>query len=304
MKKTGLKTLAVILSITSLLSISPIKTGAVSKNDLRMTMIGVGAGAALVTTAAAFGILAGNLLVLLKKDVIKRHWKNELFKDHIESNKLTKRSKGYNWQWLACLQGLLKNRGIEKSQKSMYKGITGKSPNRFECFRRNGLAFFEDSYEAKKLKSNYKGTGLLGDGTEGSCAYLGQVRNYIEKVSNNKYTYKVEYIDADVGKISDVCNKIKEIYIKNGKSPFSIMDSTGYVVHTTVNIIEIDENDNIIVEDPYLELRRTEPLENFVARYRNFRISEIGGNAKLTQTFKKHKIPGIPVTYIAPKNNA
>ena len=70
------------------------------------------------------------------------------------------------------------------------------------------------------------------------------------------------------------------------------MDSCQIPHSHAVNVVEIDKNDDIVVECPDTEIRRTEPLKNFVERYR-FR--------GLTNIIKEKALPdGLPIYYLSP----
>ena len=171
MKKIVLKSLAITLSAISLLNVSSINAlddkkldepqitqqiqeqdTTEEKSDLVLkylcTTLGVeiGVGIAILT-----GQFAWNEVDLTKKEqdfidkLRKLYLKNFI---SIGENILTKRQERSAWDWLACLQGLLKDRGIEKSQKELFKGITGKSPGWFYQTTHNRL---NEQYDSSKF---------------------------------------------------------------------------------------------------------------------------------------------------------
>lgn len=288
MKKMVSKSLAITLSITSLLSFLTIKTNADPGSTFKSVLKGITIACAISSSYYSVANLA-----VKHSDCITTTRSNTLrelresypieFKNQTEPITFTKRQEGYMWCWLACLQGLLKDRGIEKTQVQMYTEITGKNPGWFECTRKNGLIFFENLEIAKK---NQRGYAYTDDDI-----YLDQIKKYIDQSTNGNYEFKIEYFNMDMDtKVDDVCKKIKNIYRNNRNHPFSIFDSRAQVLHM-VNVIKIDNNDNIVVECPTVEIRRTEPLRNFVERYRY---------PALTNIIRDSGLPGLAIHYLSP----
>ena len=283
MKKLGLKVLAVTLSITNLVSFSPIKINALlsskqsqpktSDTNLNKNLkeeskalkilkaAGIGAGVG-VTVYVGLQLMALGGLTVADHFIIEKTKKEylEKFKGNIESNKLTKCQEGTGWCWLACLQALLKIKGFEKTQKELYKEITDTSPGWFKVARPNTL-LLEESFE-DDLISNFIMLASV------PCDLIS---NYISE--NTNYEFKHDIIRCGNFDSDAPCNLIKDIYKNRVKGPFSILDSlysdklgTTTVVHF-VNVVEICENDDIIIECPMTGLRRTESLKDFVKRY-------------------------------------
>ncbi len=275
MKKLGLKVLAVTLSITNLVSFSPIKINAAEqqtisqpktsdtnlnknlkeeskakkylKTGLKVAGIGAGVG---VTVYAGLQLMAIGGLTVANHFIIEKTKKEylEKFKGNIEPNKLTKCQEGTGWCWLACLQALLKIKGFEKTQKELYKEITDKSPGWFKITRTNGL--------------------LLRGPMDSSNVTYGLIRKYINEKTNYNFNNKT---NISTNNEDQLCAAIKYVY--EHKGPFSILDSlcsdksgNANMLHF-VNVVEICENDDIIIECPTTGLRRTENLKDFVKRY-------------------------------------
>ncbi len=293
MKRIVLKSLAITLSAISLLNISPIKTSADPGSTLKNVLKGVTIACAISSTyygsyrVTNFAIKNSDCITTTRSNTLRelRESYQIEFQNHTEPIVFTKRQEGVSWCWLACLQALLKDRKIEKTQVQLYKEITGKDPGWFECTRKNGLVFFENLEIAKKNQRGYA--------YDDNHIYLDQIRKYIDQSTNGNYEFKVEYFDMDMDtKVDDVCAKIKNIYKNNENHPFSIIDSRAQILHM-VNIIKIDNNDNVVVECPGTEIRRTEPLKNFVERYRFPTLKNI---------INKYKLPGLAIYYLSSKN--
>ena len=166
MKKLGLKVLAITLSVANLLNFAPIKINAAEqqtipqpktsdtnsnknlkeqefkaiKHLLKCMGIGavVGAGVGAVVGAAIFegydlmckGRNYNRHMEQIKKEYNKLNFKN------CKTIELTECEEGSCWNWLACLQALLKikEKDFKKTQKELYKEITDKSPGWFKIY--------------------------------------------------------------------------------------------------------------------------------------------------------------------------
>ena len=285
MKKLGLKVLAVTLSITNLVSFSPIKINAAEQQTISqpktsdtnlnknlkeeskalkiLKAAGIGAGVGVTVYVGLQLMVIGGLTVadhFMIEKIKKEHL--EKFKGNIEPNKLTKCQEGAGWCWLACLQTLLKikGKGFEKTQKELYKEITDKSPGWFKVTRPNALL----------LRGSF-GDDLIANFIILTSVSVDLISKYISE--NTNYEFIPRRIVCDNFDSDAPCNLIKDIYKNNIKGPFSILDSlcsfnTGNVTMLHfVNVVEICENDDIIIECPTTGLRRTESLKDFVKRY-------------------------------------
>ena len=193
-KKIMLKLLAIVLSITNLLNVVPVKTYAADKliddfqsNDTVVSEKIKSNGGLICVTAVCtivfyklFSKLCRELYMFLLNPIVKEIEYNFIkesyereFEGQIEKNILTKRQEGVGWCWIACLQGLLKEKEIEKSQEEIFKEITGKKPGWFEHTRNECLSPFENIEEVKN--SPY---GYIYNSNE--YVYLGQIKNYVK----------------------------------------------------------------------------------------------------------------------------
>ena len=277
MKKIVLKSLAITLSAISLLNISPInalddkkldepqitqqveKNGTIpeEKSDL------FGEKFWFIVLGVEIAVIGGELVFLNaslqhKIEEIRNEYKKK-FK-HTEDNILTKCQEGIDWDWLACLQGLLHNRGVEISQKELFKGITGKSPGWFKITKKN------------KLKE-IRGSSLLNF-FNGDIDFAA-----VEKYINKEFKLKLwkEIINVTEDNTDYICNRIKTVYEKNNKKPFAICENThiwrnltGAVSMRMVNVVEI-KDDDITIECPLTGLKRTEKIHNFAKRYNEYK---------------------------------
>lgn len=309
MKKLGLKVLSITLSVTNLLNFSPIKINAagqtipaktintnLNKNPKeeskakRYLKTGLKvAGAAAATCVSLYALRIGLLSKFfnLNTEILKKMYLQD-YKDHIEPNKLTKRQEGFSWCWVACLQAQLKTIDIEKEQKEIYQEISGKSASWFEALRFYGLISFENLENAKK--------STKGSYFNDSMTYIGNVKNYINQLTLGNYKFEVEFFNVnddndDDNDVDKICKLIKQVYEKTSHHPFGIIDCNLSSPHM-VNVVEIDKNDNIVIECPQTELRRTESLEEFVRRYKH--------NANLKELIKDAGVPGFSVYYLSP----
>lgn len=99
-----------------------------------------------------------------------------------------KKQEGLMWCWNACLQRALHKYGIEKSQKEIYKGITDKSlvsPLKVKRDTANVAAFSREELEDKNFLVRLNNKGHVFDE---------EIKAYVEKVTNNKYTYQTLYV--------------------------------------------------------------------------------------------------------------
>ncbi|MBQ2671340.1 MAG: hypothetical protein IJG00_00805 [Clostridia bacterium] len=302
MKKIVSKALAITLSAISLLNISPINalddkkldepqiTQQIQEQDVTTTeeksdllkylkegLIGAGVGVGVYVSfkLLRIGICTERLDYLIEQT---RKEYLEKFKGHIGPNILTKRQEGIGWCWLACFQGLLKDRGIEKSQKELFKGITGKSPGWFEVTRSNAMelpkeeGFFEMLLDLINTKRQKLVSQL------GLIDYY-SIKEYINKEFKLNLSYEKIHVTED--NTDDICDCINNVYQKN-KKPFAIWDSmvanySGGVVNLhMVNVVEI-KNNYITVECPTTELRRTENIHDFVKRYNENKVFRVMG---------------------------
>ena len=290
MKRIVLKSLAITLSAISLLNVSPINALADKKLDepqitqqlqekdattewksellkyVKVGLIGAGVG---VGTYVFFRLLTIGILTKYVDHITEqtRIEYLEKFKGHIGPNILTKRQEGVGWCWLACLQGLLKDRRIEKSQKELFKEITDKSPGWFEVTRLNGMEPPKNFFEVVLEPLNTERTRIVN--------LIEPVDYYaVEKYISEKFKLSLCYKRIQVTKdnTDDICNSIKNVYERNNKKPFAILDSMvsavtdGMVYTHMVNVVEINGND-ITIECPSTELRRTEKISDFAKRY-------------------------------------
>lgn len=192
----------------------------------------------------------------------KRNEELKKFDGHIEENILTKRQEGVAWDWLACLQGILEARGIKKSQKELFKGITGNSPGWFETTRNGAL---KETHDKSLLWTFSKLVTFSNKDVDFVAA-----QKYISKEFKlHLWKYKISVFEDNTDKI---CDYIKETY-KNNNKPFAICDNlkiwtNGLDVSfmQMVNVVEI-QGDYITIESPITGLRRTERIYDFAKRY-------------------------------------
>ncbi len=290
MKRIVLKSLAITLSAISLLNVSPINALADKKLDepqitqqlqekdattewesellkyVKVGLIGAGVG---VGTYVFFRLLTIGIHTKYVDHITEQTRKEylEKFKGHIGPNILTKRQEGVGWCWLACLQALLKDRGIEKSQKELFKGITDKSPGWFEVTRRNVMEPPKNFFEVVLELLNKEGK-RIANLIEPVDYYA--VEKYIIEKFNLSFCYKRIQVTED--NTDDICNSIKNVYERNNKKPFAILDSmvagvkNDIIYVHMVNVVEINGND-ITIECPQTGLRRTENIYDFAKRY-------------------------------------
>ncbi len=190
--------------------------------------------------------------------ILKWLYKKMAFSD-VKPNTYTKRQEGAMWCAIACVQGLLKHKGVEVSQKDIYKGSFGNiwfTPI-FEAHRTKGglnfysnmddyLNFLRDKYnmsddETKKLDWHTK--VFLKD----HSLFHDKVSSYVEKATQDQYTYKVEFITLDDNYKENlkeyVMEQIKKILKKH--QTFSIIDSFAYTALKQfhfVNVVGIDNS--------------------------------------------------------------
>lgn len=171
---------------------------------------------------------------------------------------ITKKQEGKMWCWLACLQGLLKYHGINKSQKEIFEKISNeKSIPILENDRNIGLSIYSSKENMKSKEHNTCKTN--------NVIFPSMIGKYIEEVSDGKLTYQVAYIQPNSSE-DNIKSSIKDIYEKIGKKPFSLLAN-----HTTsghfVNILKIDNNDIMHIEDPAFEKGRTELINSYIKHF-------------------------------------
>ena len=283
MKKIVLKSLAITLSAISLLNVSPINALDDNKTDepkiiqqlpekditlegnpdpmeeIKLLGIEIVVGAGVLALARV--IVEKNYNYWIEQ---KRNEELKKFEGRIGENILTKRQEGAFWDWLACLQGMLKNRGIEKSQKELFKGITGKFPGWFETTRYNNLK--ETHYNDSLFWTSFK----LFTFSNEEVGFAAAQKYIIKEFKLNLWKYKISVFGDNT---TEICDYIKETYKNNNNKPFAICDSLGISRPVSsddfmqmVNVVEI-QGDYITIESPLTGLRRTENIYDFVKRY-------------------------------------
>ena len=197
---------------------------------------------------------------------------SEQFGKNITTCELTKKQEGKMWCWIACLQGLLKNQNVEKSQKEIFKGVTNSwFVPLLENNRDAGMSIYSS-------EENMKAVGKVAenecDPEDNIFPYM--INDYIKKISNDKLTYQTVYINKDLD-TKDVKNTILEIYKTIGKKPFSLLASHTSSCHF-VNITKIDDDGIMHIEDPAYEKGRTESIDSYMESF-DPNVKSIVGNA-------------------------
>ncbi len=221
-----------------------------------------------------------------------KNWFSKNFTRDLTECKITSRQEGAMWCWLACLQGLLRYHNINYSQEDLLKQIYFTlfiSP--FESGRNQGLSLFDNPQkEFENLKKNHSHNSLIAYISSRTSIYAGMIKKCIEKISDNKLTYQMVYINSSLTK-NQLKESINDIYTKIGKRPFMILSNHCSSLHF-INIREINKNGKMFIEDPQTAQGRTESLDNFLSNY----DKEV---LKRTES----EFPGIPVAFIVEKEN-
>lgn len=212
---------------------------------------------------------------------------NQEFRD-IKQNKYTKMQEGVKWDTIACLQGLLKHKGVDISQGKIYRGIfdTWYTPI-FKAHRRKGhLSQYENfgDFQSRSIYNlcNKNGKFVLPSKfrlklnqwiyeIKTNNNYIlchDKVCNYVEKETNNKYNYKVEFVPFDENKATfrnDIKECIKEAFNKHGM--LTITDSFSYKNGKQinfVNLVDIIDDYYLVIEDPVSGFSRKELFANYL----------------------------------------
>lgn len=213
---------------------------------------------------------------------------NQEFRD-IKQNKYTKMQEGVKWDTIACLQGLLKHKGVDISQGKIYRGIfdTWYTPI-FKAHRRKGhLSQYENfgDFQSRSIYNlcNKNGKFVLPSKfrlklnqwiyeIKTNNNYIlchDKVCNYVEKETNNKYNYRVEFVPFDENKATfrnDIKKCIKEAFNKHGM--LTITDSFSYKNNKQINFVNLvdikDDGYYLVIEDPVSGYSRTELFEHYV----------------------------------------
>lgn len=193
------------------------------------------------------------------------------FVNTVEENSITPRQEGTAWCSIACLTGLLHDKGYTNvTQKDIYKktykpwfGVPF-----FECNRTKGVLASAPLSKKEMVEQNQYDTNLYRSYLTWSMLgtiYQSQFDQYVKNISNNSLRYQLLYVPYNT-KENDIANAIKNILSKYNK--ISILD--GYVASKSnkfiqhfVNIVNIDNN-IITVEDPQIGLSRREEIIDFV----------------------------------------
>lgn len=246
---------------------------------------------------------------------------------NIKFSNYTKKQEGITWCALACLQGLLKYKSIEISQKDIYKGAFGNiwyTPF-FEVHReKGGLSLFSDVNDCADTSMDliYGENGLRpGEYSEEQLEYIkkndeffkviefmtnsfvlchDKVSAYVEKATKNKYTYKVGFITVDNKNKEDfkkhIVEQMKELFTE--QKIFSILDSLAYSrgrqAHF-VNVVGVDGN-NVTIEEPTSGYSYTRTLDGFAEG-----LSEIANRNKDIKD-KLLRKKGVMFAYLEEKN--
>lgn len=175
---------------------------------------------------------------------------NKVF-DNVSTNKYTSKQEGVGWCWIACIQGMFKNLGINVSQKEIFNKIYGTNPSLFKALRLNCMP-----------------AGSLSKKTVNS------INNIHSGYKLNKCMVYMDNINNEKDGIERIKKSIKEYRKLINNNVFAIYDSfacsffeNGSALLHFVNVVDIDDNDNITIEDPQSGLSRIEKLDTFCARY-------------------------------------
>ena len=242
--------------------------GFTKKHPVLTTIVELVAGVAGVTANA-----------LYYNHCIKNYEKmyREKFGDTVKENSITPRQEGGQWCAIACLTGLLHDKGYtDVTQKDIYKktykpwfGVPF-----FECNRTKGGLAFAPLSKKEMVEQNQYDTNLFMSYL--TCSMLGtiyqsQLDQYVKNISGNQLRYQLLYIPYILND-NKMATAIKSIIGKYQK--ISILDEFSLHRDTLhfVNIVNI-ENDFITVEDPQIGLSRREKIKDFVGSYGRYRAS-------------------------------
>lgn len=176
--------------------------------------------------------------------------------------KITQRQEGQMWCWLACLQGLLKYHGINKSQKEILKGISYFTPiANLECDRKTGLSIYSSKINMANIEHCKYDYSFNGEST----IFPNMIKDYVEQISNRKLTYQMAYIKPHSGE-DNIKKSIYDIYNKIGRKPFSMLANHTSVGHL-INVHHINNKGIMYIEDPAFGKGRKESINKYVKHF-------------------------------------
>lgn len=178
-----------------------------------------------------------------------------------------KKQEGVNWCWNACLQRLLHKYDIDKTQKEIFRGITGKryiSAFKLHRTQANVVAYTRDEFDTT-AKNNYKDPKVCKFLSR--CVFNEEITKYVEKITEEKYTYQTLYVpwdkfsvDGDFGLdcgasicFYKICDKLKSCVVDKNqceKTKVILKALCPIIKNSHAITIEDTKDDKFIIGEP------------------------------------------------------
>lgn len=141
------------------------------------------------------GLVGLNIISTAVAEVWFHYGDHSIELEEINDNDPIKKQEGLAWCWNACLQRALHKLGIERSQKEIFKGITGKICVSPLAIYRNVGNYASDSredYNESKNRYNFYERYLCS-----KLVFNDDIKKYVEQTTNDVYTYQTIYVPWD-----------------------------------------------------------------------------------------------------------
>ncbi len=220
------------------------------------------------------------------------------FKGITGKNTITPRQEGHSWCAIACLTGLLKDKGIKVEQKDIYKNLfkTSWVPI-FECNRKRGGLSTSPMNKEEINQLHDANLDKVANSRKSDSVYQSQFDEYVRKVSKNKLRCQKLYIPYNIDQEHTI-NAIKSILKKYKKVAITDSFNLKSGAYHCVNIVNIDnDKDTITVEDP-VGLSRVQNIKDYVSEYNSKFI-----DADKDSYFDVYFDPGIDIEIVTENEN-